>query len=109
MDTRKKSEHIVPAQPGWVVLSPSTDEKGHVELWEEPAIAWRIALEISEGDKEHDIAFADAITCQGLDEQMGDTALLRPDGRVVQPLVQDWNSKDDFLEFLRSEHAKKAA
>ena len=112
MDAKELREQIIPAQPGWAVLSPSTDEKGHVELWEEPVIAWRIRVEEDQyhkGKRDFDFASADAITCEGFDEGSDRTALLRPDGKVVQPLVGAWDSKVEFLEFLRAELAKKAA
>ena len=47
----KRSEHVIPAAPGWYVVTPWTDSNGRItELHNDPVVAWRIGL-FERGDK----------------------------------------------------------
>ena len=103
-----RSDHVVPALPGFFVLTPVTGDNDEiVELWDEPVIAWRITLEGTAEQRRagRDYAIADPITAEGIDSR--DTAaILRPDGKVISPHIGCWNSKNEYLAHLREEHSK---
>ena len=90
---------IIPAQPGWNVLEPLTDETGKViSFFRQPIIAWRVETQESQRtEKRFDIPHPVTI------ESVNDDALIeRPDGIIVALEDRWFESEADALEAMQN-------
>lgn len=105
MDEKTQREYVIPALPGFFVLSPIKNERGEFsELWREPIVAWRIQTEGNRKERltGHDWMTADPVTCEGSDMD-GEHAILHPGGTVTCPHVGNWPDEQGFLDYLKEE------
>jgi hypothetical protein len=69
-------------------------------IYEEPVIAWRIVSGPVRGETKYPAVWPQAITAGGLPHEDPETALVRPDGRVMQPGNQTWASRESFRDWV---------
>ena len=101
---------IVPAHPGWFVVTPvyHEDEKAHPHL--DPVIAWEIETTII--DCEQNEIIPRPILLNGVYFIDGYHGLVRPDGKVYRQEF-DYDNVDDYIrayeERIEARKAAKAA
>lgn len=86
-DIEALTSAVVPAAPGYGVVGVTVGDT--IEAWIEPVIAWRVSYD---GD-----ALPVTLDCTNRDDP-----ILYPDGRVVLPHSQIWNSIEDWLNDVRT-------
>lgn len=96
MHSSEKILFVIPALPGFYVLTPCFDETGAIcEAPREPVVAWALdSLGCT-----HPVAM-----CDGLQDR-GDPAVLCPDGKV-RAFNKEWGA---LAEWLADQKAKSAS
>lgn len=89
------SAAVIPALPGYTVLTAHGDEAGGLFVTRSPVVAWRI--------DEH---MAVPVTP---DDECGQIAILCPDGHVIVQHETTFKTEEAWLEERKREVAKKAA
>lgn len=93
-------KHVIPATPGFFVLSKYEDTDGSWQVARNPVIAWGISEWCSEYGSKDYFYNAWPISIDSGQDDVWKTALLCPDGRVM---VQDdvaWDSVDEYIASL---------
>lgn len=90
-----EEEQIIPAQPGWFMLSPHYDANGEAVASREPVIAWRVVDQFSP------LLPMSVGAGHGRDT---DSIVLCPDGTVEVPYVATYKSEAEFLIEWERDH-----
>ena len=96
----KQDVTIIPAQPGWSVIGITMGMAEGATVYEEPIIAWRIVTGPVRGDSKYPAVWPQAITAGGLPHEDPETAIARPDGKVMQAGNQTWPSREAFRDWV---------
>jgi hypothetical protein len=98
---------VIPAAPGWYVVTPWTDSNGRItELHNDPVVAWRIGL-FERGDKS---TFQHVTPIIGdLHSEYDGEILRRPDNSLFIPLVREFTSDPDAITYLQEMEDAAAA
>jgi hypothetical protein len=96
----KKTVTVIPAQPGWSLIGVTVGVGENAVMYEEPVIAWRIVSGPVPGEKKYPAVWPQPITAGGLPHEDPESALIRPDGKVMQPGNQTWASRDAFRDWV---------
>jgi len=96
----KQTVTIIPAQAGWSLIGVTIGVGDTAVIYEEPVIAWRIVSGPVRGDTKYPAVWPQAITAGGLPHEDPETALVRPDGKVMQAGIQTWPSRESFRDWV---------
>jgi hypothetical protein len=87
---------IIPAQPGFFALQNVTYVHGAepARFFRLPVIAWAVEAD----------GLPTPITPEGPDDN---AAILMPDGSVLKPCIESWNSEAEYLRSLQERKAQE--
>lgn len=97
---------VIPAVAGWYVVDTvlGKDQKPLAEIWRQPVIAWKI-YEWPTGTV-HRVdecpSYGHPVCAETINKEY---CLLAPDGHVVCPEINNWDTVEDFLKFKMSENS----
>lgn len=99
--------HIVPAQPGWVVLEPVWNDDKVTDFTADDVIAWKVKtwLEVDIAGERDFGEKCSPITLHGHDSKI----LRSPTGRILIPEEYDFESMESLTKHLNAERAKTRA
>lgn len=94
---------IIPAQPGWILLTTFCGDDGKIEgLHESPIIAWRVETTKQVSRYELDsLALPITEEFESLDSFGSPYAILRPNGDICFPEEKTVHNLADALEYFR--------
>lgn len=106
--TKVLARQIIPAQPGYFVVDVANDSG---EIYQRPVIAWCVEVHQNAAGDGGEELWTTARPI-GVESFGGDVRILQPNGAVVVPESQEWESLEEFrrseLERYRTERAARA-
>ena len=97
MDDGKVNAHtVVPAQPGYYFLTKVHDENNVFSVHKSPIVAWIIIYQHKHNEF---IYYPDAVPV-GYDYDHGPIYILEPNGQVISPASESWDTLEDFVKDL---------
>ena len=100
MDDGKVNAHtVIPAQPGYYLLTKVHDENNLFSVHKSPIVAWIITYQHKYNEF---VYYPDAVPVSYDAEYGGPLYILEPNGQVVSPADESWDTLEDFVAELNN-------